>query len=158
MRGIKSDRDHATIERREIAQDIDLQTAHLDGEKLWEEFVNITGIEAKQRSKSRAFVALCFMHTEKTPSMFMYPSKMLHCYGCSDNMSFGEAVGAQSFVYISDYSARSQYVNVDSRLCSARDTEIFAERVQGHRKRTERELERGLRMARYAINRPASGS
>lgn len=41
---------------------------------------------------SRSIIMKCLFHREKTPSMYMYISGTIHCYGCGTHLSWIDCV------------------------------------------------------------------
>lgn len=66
-----------------FAEQVREETVDRLAPELIEALLSATGSSYKVRSVSGAYVSLCLLHAERTPSLFMYPSNKCVCYGCS---------------------------------------------------------------------------
>ncbi len=100
-------------------------------QESWIETCQELNIDYRIRSISGALVSLCVFHTERTPSLFMYPSDTFMCYGCGaheDIDTFKEQ--APPAMERTVYKARADYLAEDLAWRRAYSAAYKASRVE----------------------------
>jgi hypothetical protein len=91
------------------------------------------------RRKGNAWVGLCPLHDEKTPSFYVYPSNRFKCYGCGEG---GDAVDLTQDIYGCSFPEALRRLGISTGTISIKEKiEIKRRRIaKARRIQRERDL------------------
>jgi len=87
----------------EVADTIRSSLVDIPVDGQWRIVTETLRMPHRQRSISKAYVSLCVVHNEKTPSLFMYPSGTCMCYGCQFGGDAPDLIVAQRHLPVDEF-------------------------------------------------------